>query len=93
MHSWSIFGARTSDEQLELTRLTKLTTAWIWGKPPPSPLKYTLGLSTGATSKWLFVPRLPSGRLEIRTAWTLLTLGVHNFVSRPPIEMRSKVKL
>ncbi len=52
MHSWSTFGARTSHGQHGHTRLT---TARTWGKPPPSPLQYTLWLSTKATSKWLFV--------------------------------------
>jgi hypothetical protein len=60
--------------------------ARTWGKPPPSPLYYSLWLSTGATSKWHFVPRLPSGP-EIPTARTLVTLGPHNFVCRSLITM------
>jgi len=35
VHSWSTFGARMSHGQHGHTRLT---TARIWGKPPPSPL-------------------------------------------------------
>ncbi len=35
VHSWNTFGARKSHGQLKLTRLT---TARSWGKPPPSPL-------------------------------------------------------
>ncbi len=70
--------------------LTRLTTARTWGKPPPSPLQYTLCLSTRPTSKWLFVPRLPSGSPEIAKIKTFATLGPHNFVCKPPIEMSLK---
>jgi hypothetical protein len=35
VHGWSTFGARTSHGQHGHTRVT---TAWTWGKPPPSPL-------------------------------------------------------
>ncbi len=72
---------------------TKLTTSRTWGKPPPSPLYYTLRLSTGVTSKWLFVPRLPLGSSKIPTTKTPTTLGAHNFLCRPLIAMRSKAKL
>jgi hypothetical protein len=64
--------------------LTRLTMAWTWGKPPPSPLSYILCLPTRPTSKWHFV------RPEIPKVGTLTTLGPHNFVCRAPIEMRSK---
>jgi hypothetical protein len=73
--------------------LTKLTTARTWEKPPPSPLQYILRLSMGATSKWHFVPRLPNGSLEIPRVETLMTLGFHNFVCKPPIAMRFEAKL
>jgi hypothetical protein len=35
------------------------------GKPPPSPLYYTLCLAMGLAPKCYFVPGLPSGSLEI----------------------------
>jgi hypothetical protein len=35
--------------------LTRLTTTRSWGKPPPSPLWYTMCLSTRPTFKWHFV--------------------------------------
>jgi hypothetical protein len=72
VHSWSTFGAKMSHGQLGLTRLT---TAQTWGKPPPSPLLYTLCLSTRSTSKWHFVPGLPvpqmgvSKLLKLRLLW------------------------
>ncbi len=90
VHSWSTFGARTSHKQLGFTRLTMAQT---WGKPPPSPLQCTLCLFTGATSKWLFVLRLPSGSPEILKFGTPMTLGAHNVLCRPSIEMRSEAKL
>jgi hypothetical protein len=72
LHSWSTFGVRTNHGQL---RLIRLTTARTWGKPPPSPLLYTLCLFMRATSKWFFVRKLPSGSPEIPTARTPVTLG------------------
>ncbi len=73
--------------------LTRFTTARTWGKPPPSPLYYTLCLATGPAPKCHFVSRLPSGSPEIPTIRTPATLGVHNFACKPPIEMRSEAKL
>jgi hypothetical protein len=90
MHSWSTFGVRTSHGQLEHTRLAIVRT---WGKPPPSPLLYIMRLLMGATSKWLFVPGLSSGSLEIATTWTPATLRTHNFLCTLPIVMRYKAKL
>jgi hypothetical protein len=90
VHNWNIFGARTSHEQFGLTRLT---TTWTWGKPPPSPFYYTLRLSTGATSKWFFVLGFPSGNPEIPTTRISATLGAHNFVCKPLITMRYETNL
>ncbi len=74
-------------------RLTKFTTARTWGKPPPSPLQYTLCLATGPAPKYHFVPRLPSGSLEILKIGILTILETHNLVFRPLIEMKFKAKL
>jgi hypothetical protein len=49
-----------------------------------------MSLSTRATSKWHFVSALPNGSPEIAKIGTLATLGPHNFVCRPLIEMGSK---
>jgi hypothetical protein len=59
---------------------TRLTMARNWGKPPPSPIYYTLQLSMGATSKWLFVPGLPSGTPKIPTIETSAILRARNFL-------------
>ncbi len=73
--------------------LTRLTTTRTWGKPPPSPLQYTLCLAIGPTPKWHFVPGLPSQSPKIPTTGILATLEAHNFVCKPLIEMRFKKKL
>ncbi len=73
--------------------LTKLTTARTWGKSPPSPLQYTLCLATGLTPKCHFVPGLPSGNPKIPKVGTPATLGAHDFVCKPSIEMKSKAQL
>jgi hypothetical protein len=53
----------------------------------------SLHLFTGPTSKWLFVPGLPSGSPEIAQVGTLATLEPHNLTIKPQIEMWSKTKL
>jgi len=45
------------------------------------------------TSKWLFVPGLPSGSPEIAKVGTPATLGPHKFMCKPPIDMRFETKL
>ncbi len=50
-------------------------------------------LPTRPTSKWPFVPRLPSGSPEITNVETSAILVRHNFACRPVIEMRSEAKL
>ncbi len=74
-------------------RFIRLTTARTWGKPPPSPLHYILCMAIGLTPKCHFVPRLPSGNLEIPTTGTPTTLGAHNFACKPPIKMKSEAKV
>jgi hypothetical protein len=39
--------------------LTRLTTARTRGKPPPSPIQYSMCLFAAPTPEWLFVPGLP----------------------------------
>ncbi len=73
--------------------LTRFTTARTRGKPPPSPIQYSLHLFAAPTSEWLFVPRLPRRNLEILSVWTLGTLQGHHSLLGPPIGMRSKTNL
>ncbi len=72
---------------------TRLTTTQTWGKPSPSPLQYILCLTTKLAPKCHFVSGLPSGSLEIPKVGILATLGAHNFVCRPSMEMRFETKL
>jgi len=45
------------------------------------------------TSKWYFVPRLPSGSPKIAKVGTPAILGAHNFACKPHIEMKSEARL
>ncbi len=84
---WEHFWCQ-DDTQAKL-ELTRLTMARTWGKPPPSPLQYTLRLSMKPTSKWFFC----HGTLtEIAKVETFATLRGYNFVCKPPIRMQSKAK-
>jgi hypothetical protein len=56
VHSWNFLVLGQAMSNL---RFTRLTTARTWGKPPSSPLLYTLCLSTRPTSRWHFVMGLP----------------------------------
>jgi len=86
---WNTFGARTSHGQ---TRTHKTHHGPDLGEATTFPLMYILYLSTRPTSKWHFVPGLPSGNPKIPKIGTLTTLRAHNFVYRPPIDMRFKEK-
>ncbi len=77
MHSWNIFAARRTTGKFGFT---KLTTVQMWC------------LAMGPAPKWHFVLGLPSGSFEIPKVGTLATLGAHNFVFRPLIDMKSKAK-
>ncbi len=74
-------------------KLTRFTMTWTCRKPPPSPLQYIMCLTTRPTPKCHFLSRLPSGSPEIPKIGTPMTLGAHNFVFRPLIEIRFEVRL
>jgi hypothetical protein len=90
VHSLNAFGARTSHMQ---TWIHKTHHNMDLGEATTFPLIVIMCLAMGLASKCHFVLGLPSGSLEIHKVGTLATLGAHNFVCRPPIEMRSKAKL
>jgi hypothetical protein len=74
MHSWNIFGARTSHEQ---TQIHKTYHGSNLGKAPPSPLKYSLSLAMGSAPKCHFVPRIPKfPKLGLLQLWRPITLCV-----------------
>jgi hypothetical protein len=62
------------------------------GKPPPSPLYYTLYVATRPTPKCHFVSELPSESLEILKFGIPTTLEAHNFICKPLIEVRYEAK-
>jgi hypothetical protein len=64
---WALLSVKTSHEQPWTHKTHKTSHGPDLGKPPPSPLYYSLRLPTGATSKWHFIPGLPSGNLGIPT--------------------------
>jgi hypothetical protein len=47
----------------------------------------------GTNTQMSFVPGLPSGNPEIPKIEIPVVLEAHNFVCKPPIEVRSKTKL
>jgi hypothetical protein len=53
--------------------LTRLTTAWTWGKPPPSPLYYFLWLITELDPNVIF-PKTPKLRVPKFSKLVLLPL-------------------
>jgi hypothetical protein len=54
---------------------------------------WTTLLATRPTPKCYFVLGFPSESLEILIVGTLATLGAHNFVCKPSIEMKFEAKL
>ncbi len=73
--------------------LTRLTTARTRGKPPPSPIQYSLRYSIAPTSKWHFFPGFPRRGPETIRVWTPDALVAHNSLLKPPIRMRSEANL
>jgi hypothetical protein len=69
--------------------LTRLITAQTCGKPPPSPLIVYYVPFHKAHIQMAFCPRSP----EIPKVTTPTTLGTHNFVCKPPNEMKFQAKL
>jgi hypothetical protein len=84
MHSWSTFGAKTSHEQ---TRTHKTHHDPDLGEATTFPLIVYFVLGHGTNTQMAFCPETP------KCPKILVTLGAHNFVYRPPIEMRLKAKL
>jgi hypothetical protein len=71
-------------------RLTRLTTARTWGKPPPSPYNIIYSWPWGQYPNVILSRDSHVGSPEIGT---LVTLKAHNFLCKPLIEMKSKEKL
>jgi hypothetical protein len=90
MHSLSTFGVNTSHKQ---TRAHKTHHGLDLGEASTFPLiVYCVPLHK-PTSKWHFVLGLPNGSPKISKVGTLATLGPHNFMCKPLIELRCEAKL
>ncbi len=83
MHSLSIFGAKTNHEQI---RTHKIHHGPDLGEATTFPLIVYSMLLHEAHIQMAFC-------FEIAKVETPMTLGLHNFVWRPRIEMRSEEKL
>ncbi len=86
----STFSARISHERLWTH---KTHHGPDLGKPPPSPIYYSLRLSAAPTSEWLFVLGFPRRSPEITMVWTPAILRDYNSLLRPPIGTRYKSNL
>jgi hypothetical protein len=90
VHNLSTFRARTSHGQ---TRTHKIHHGSNLGETTIFPLIVYSMTSHETNIQMTFLPGLPSGSPEIPKLGTLVTLGAHNFVCRPPIEMRFEKRL
>ncbi len=93
MCNQNTFGARTNHEQTWIHKIHRTHHGPYLGKPPPSPLQYSLCLATGSTPKCHFLLGLPNGNPKILKIRTPTTFEAHNFVCKPSIKVRSKAKL
>jgi hypothetical protein len=90
VHSWNIFGVKTRHGQ---TQTHKTHHGPDLGEATTFPLiVYSMPLHE-AHIQMTFCPETPKWGPKIPQIRTPATLGPHNFVCRPPIEMRSKAKL
>jgi hypothetical protein len=72
---------------------TRFTTAWIWGKPH-LPLYSIFCAWPWGLHPNVILSQDPQVRsFEIFEIGTFVTLEAHNFLCKPPIEVRSKAKL
>jgi len=86
VRNWNIFAACKH-------RLTRFTMTQTWGKPPPSPYSILCAWPRGLHPNVILSRDSRVGSPEIFEFGTLTTLEAHNFLCRPPIEVRSKAKL
>jgi hypothetical protein len=90
MHSLSTFGARTSHGQ---TRTHKTHRDSDLGEATTFPLIVYYVPLHEAHIQTASCPRTPKWEFRNSQSLDSRDFGAHNFVCRPPIEMRSKAKL
>jgi hypothetical protein len=70
---------------------TRFTMTQTWGETTTFPLiVYSVLGRRGQHPNDIFLSGLPSGSFEIPKVGTLVTLGAHNIVCKPPIKVRFK---
>jgi hypothetical protein len=84
------FGAQMNHKQ---TRIHKTHHGPNLGEATIFPLIVYSMLGHGTSTQMSFCLGTPNGSPKIPKVRTPATLGAHNFVWRPPIEMRSEAKL
>jgi hypothetical protein len=72
---------------------TRLTTAWTWGKPPPSPYSVFYAWPHGLHPNVILFRHSQVGSLEIHAIRIFATLEAHNVLCKFPMDLRSKAKL
>jgi hypothetical protein len=90
MHSRSTFDARTNHEQ---TRTHKTHHDPDSGEATTFPLIVFFVLGYGVSTQMPFCLRTPKWESRNFRNWDCATLDAHNFVCRPPIEVRCEAKL
>jgi hypothetical protein len=90
VHNLSTFGAKTSHRQ---TWTHKIHHGPDLGEATTFPFIVYYVAGHTASIQMAFFTGFPSGSPEIPKVGTPTTLGAHNFVFRPLIEMRFKTKL
>jgi hypothetical protein len=90
MHRWNIFGARTSHKQ---TWTHKTHHGPNLGEATTFPYIVFYVLGHAANTQMSFCLGTPKWEFEIPKIGTPMTLEDHNFVCRPPVEMRYQAKL
>jgi len=90
MHNWNTFGAWTSHEH---TQIHKTHHGSNLGEAITFPLIYFLWLIMGLHPNVILSCDSQVGSPEIFKIETFNILKGHNFLCRPPIEVRSKAKL
>jgi len=90
MRSWNVFGARMSHKQ---TQTHNTHHGPNLGETTTFPFIIFYVPSHGANTQMSFCLETPKWDSEIPKIETPVTLEAHNFVCKPPIEVRSQAKL
>jgi hypothetical protein len=90
VHNWSTFGVKTSHMQIWTH---KTHHDLDLGEATTFPLIVYSMPNHRTSTQMSFYPETPKWESRNSHNWDSATLGAHNFVCRPSMEMRSKAKL